>query len=104
MNISTRQVRRQRLAFGLAFRLRWRCRELRQFFFHRRQVGIDGFLEQLPLLDRPVLGLDAEAPALEQRQFMGQFVDLGLAPVQLAVFLDQQATQFVSAELVEVGW
>ena len=67
-------------------------------------TGMDAVLEQLPLLERPLFGLDPEAPALVHGQFMRQFVDLGLAPVQLTVFLDQQATQFVSAELVKVGW
>jgi len=117
VNVGPRQIRRQWLAFSLAFRLCWRCGELRQFFFHRRQVGINGFLEQLPLLDWPVLGLHPEAPALVHGQFMGEFVNLALPPAQLTILLvDQRITlgnlqcqtlrqlaKFFGSQLVKIG-
>ena len=91
--------------------------------FHRRQIGVDGFLEQLALFRQPVFGLDAEAPTLVQRQFVGQLIDSGLAPVQLLSLsltvhpaqsasglarhlcrqLLRQLAQFIGTELIEMG-
>ena len=79
-DIHALQVRRQGLATGLGAR---RARGLAacrgggfQFGGHRCQVLIDIILEQRPLLRRQGLTLDAEAGALELRQFQSQLLVL----------------------------
>ena len=86
-NLGARQMDRQWQAFGLALGFgRW-CGQLRQLGFHRRQIGVEGVLEQLALFHRPVFGLGAKTPALVQRQFVGQLIDFALAPVQFLVLI-----------------
>lgn len=94
MDSGARQLGRQRFALGLAplFLVFLGRRELFELHFDRRQVGIDRFLEQPGLFFWPTLGLHTKAPPFMQRQFMGQLLDLGLAPDQFTVLLDDQAT------------
>ncbi len=62
------------------------------------EVGFDRFLEQLGLGGRERLGSCAEAPALVQGQFLGEFVDLGLPEEQFPVLAfhsrDQSPREF----------
>ena len=74
-----------------------------ELFAHRGQVGLGGFLEELGLLGGQALGLHAEAMTLVQRQFMREPLDLGLAPHELALLLDEQAAQSLSIQLIKVG-
>lgn len=69
------------------------ARELCERLGHRRQVGLDRFLEQLGLFRRQTFGRDSEAPALVQRQFLGELVDLALAPGELPILRDEQVVQ-----------
>jgi hypothetical protein len=87
---------------GNGLRLAWAFpwpgnRKLFEFFGHRGQIGGGRLFEQLRLLGRQALRLDAEALPLVVRQLIGELVDLGLTPC------DQQAAQFVSVESVKVG-
>ena len=77
--------------------------QLLEFFAHRRQVGLGRFREELRLLGRQALGLHAEAVAFVQRQLMREPLDLGLAPHEFALLLDEQAAQGVGIQLIEVG-
>ena len=71
--LGTRQFRWQRRPFRLALRSRGCCgRQLLKLAFHGGDIGSHTFFKQAGLLDGPMLGLDAEAPALVQRQFIGQ--------------------------------
>ena len=84
----------QWLAPGLALgrrALRGVRLQLLELFAHGRQIGLGGFLEELRLLGGQALGTHAEAMALVQRQFMGEPLDLGLAPHEFAFLLDEQA-------------
>ncbi len=104
-DLGARQLGRQRLAPGLALGRRRADTglELLELFAHRRQIGLGGLLEELRLLGGQALGTHAEAMALVQRQLVREPLDLGLAPYELALLLDEQATQGVGIELVEVG-
>jgi len=103
MDLGAGQFRRQRLAFGLPLGGRRFAGELFQLLGHRREVRFDRLLEQLRLLDRQALRLDPETPALVQRQLVGELIDLGLAPGELPVLGDEQLTQGVGVEFVEIG-
>lgn len=105
-DLGARQLRRQRLASGLALgrrALRGVRLQLLELFAHRRQIGLGSFLEELRLLGGQTLGTHAEAMPLVQRQFMREPLDLGLAPHELALLLDEQAAQGVSIQLIKVG-
>ena len=104
-DLGARQLGRQRLAPGLALGRRRADTglELLKLFAHRRQIGLGGLLEELGLLGRQALGLHAEAMTLVQRQFMREPLDLGLAPHEFALLLNEQATQGVGIQLIEVG-
>jgi len=104
-DLGARQLGRQRLASGLALGRRRADTglELLELFAHRRKIGLGGLLEELHLLARQTLGLHAEAMTLVQRQLMREPLDLGLAPHEFALLLDEQATQGVGIQLIEVG-
>ncbi len=90
----TRQFGWQRLATGAAACLGWTWRLQRcQFGLHRRQVGIDGFVEQIQLLAAIGFTGLAEAEALVMRQFQRQCLDLdvlGVSSGGLGLLLSQQ--------------
>lgn len=105
VDLGARQLGRQRLASGLALGRRRADTglELLELFAHRRKIGLGGLLEELHLLGGQALGPHAEAMTLVQRQLMREPLDLGLTPHELALLLDEQATQGVGIQLIEVG-
>ena len=109
--LGARQIGRQRDTLGLLLVARvpaWRT--LLDLQGQRRQVGVDGLLNEALLLGVERLGLGRELQPLEYRHLMGELVDRGLLEGDLgalAVRVSHQRanriSQLVRAERVEVG-
>ena len=65
--------------------LRSRCQRF-EFLFNSGNVGINRLVEQTDLTSIEQLAAAPELPALERGQLVGEFVDLGLAVQDVAVF------------------
>jgi hypothetical protein len=100
VDLSTGQLARKGLALGLSL---GGCGFARERLCHRSQVRLDRFLEQVGMLQRQAFSLDPEAPALVQRQLVGELIDLGLAQGEFPVLRDEQLAQGVGVEFMEVG-
>ncbi len=106
MDIHARQTSRQSCAFGLLAGLdRGFCSrgQLLEFKLDGGNVSLDGFFDQTDLSSIELLTAAPELPAFEGCQFMGEFVDLGLAVLDVAVFgcddlalLGQLGNEFLS--------
>lgn len=83
------QTGRQSCTFGLLAGLgRGFCSwgQLLEFLFHGGNVRLNGFFNQADLSSIELLTAAPELPALEGCQLMGEFVDLGLMVLDVAVF------------------
>ena len=99
-NLAARQVRRQRLALGGLPVLG--CRLLRLLGLdlqgQRRQVGVDGLVQQALLLGVVGLGLGRELQPLEHRHLVRELLDGGLLVPHLG---DQPCRQFTQLRLAQ---
>ena len=79
-DLAARQMRGQRLAFGLLLGLGGRRRRLQLFDLDGdgRRIGFDLVVEQAALLGIEALGLGCELHALEQRVLVRELVDQDL--------------------------
>lgn len=100
VDLGTGQLGRKGLLLGLSL---GGCGFARERLCHRSQVRVDRFLEQFGMLQRQAFSLDPEAPERVQRQLVGELIDLGLAQSEFPVLRDEQATQGVGVEFVEIG-
>ena len=107
VNVSARQVRRQR---GAARTGCCRRRGLAglggdgvNLGLDGRHIGLDGFFKQLCLFARELLGARAETGAAQLGDFKAELVDPGLTQGQLTVHRAHELPQFRGVELVEVG-
>ncbi len=88
-NLDARQLRRQRRTLGWAALRIALGRRLKRFELNldRRDIAIDGFLQQARLGWVELLATLAELVALQNRDFVGKLIDTRLPIDQLAVLV-----------------
>ena len=106
-DLAARQMRGQRLAFGLLLGLGGRRRRLQLFDLDGdgRRIGFDLVVEQAALLGIEALGLGGELHALEQRVLVDELGVQGLAVAQFGQQPRAHLAQLLCAQIVQgLGW
>lgn len=102
-DLAARQMRGQRLAFGLLLGLGGRRRRLQLFDLDGdgRRIGFDLVVEQAALLGIEALGLGCELHALEQRVLVDVLGVQGLAVAQLGKQPRGHLAQLLCAQIIQ---
>ena len=102
-DLAARQMRGQRLAFGLLLGLGRRRRRLQLLDLdgHCRQICLDLVFEQAALFGVEALGLGRELHALEQRVLVRELGVQGLAVAQLGKQPRGHLAQLLCAQIIQ---
>ena len=101
-DLAARQMRGQRLAFGLLLGLGGRRRlQLFDLDGDGRRIGFDLVVEQAALLGIEALGLGCELHALEQRVLVDELGVQGLAVAQLGKQPRGHLAQLLCAQIIQ---